>query len=100
MKPFHHLLQSTLFLILSRCLSKDRRHVFFFEIGRDVEGIEVLEVLSMTYVVFAGPLGSRRQVLSEAVEYVVFAGPLGSRRQVLSEAVEYPRGRAPGRAKR
>ena len=77
MKPFHHLLQSTLFLILSRCLSKDRRHVFFFEIGRDVEGIEVLEVLSMTYAVFAEPLGSRRQVLSEAVEY--------------------PRGRAPGR---
>ena len=53
--------------------------MFFFEIGRDVEGIEVLEVLSMTYVVFAEPLGSRRQVLSEAVEY--------------------PRGRAPGRAK-
>ena len=30
---------------LSGCLSNDWWHVFFFEIGRDVEGIEVLEVL-------------------------------------------------------
>ena len=71
--------------------------MFFFEIGRDVEGIEVLEVLSMTYAVFAVPIGARRQVLSEAVECAVFAVPSGARRQVLSEAVEYPRGRAPGR---
>ena len=38
---------------LSGCLSNDWWNVFFFEIGRDVEGIEVLEVLSMTYAVFA-----------------------------------------------
>ena len=31
---------------LSECLSNDWWNVFFFEIGRDVEGIEVLEVLS------------------------------------------------------
>ena len=53
---------------LSECLSNDWWHVFFFEIGRDVEGIEVLEVLSMTYAVFAVPSGARRQVLNEVVE--------------------------------
>ena len=40
--------------------------MFFFEIGRD--GTEVLEVLSMTYAVFAALSGARRQVLNEVVK--------------------------------
>ena len=42
---------------LSGCLSNDWWNVFFFEIGRDVEGIEVLEVLFRRTCGAGPPLG-------------------------------------------
>ena len=60
------------FLILSRCLSKDRRNVFFFEIGRDVEGIEVLEVLSWRI------LGAERSWAKVRMKWGTVRGPRSS----------------------
>ena len=51
---------------LSGCLSNDWWHVFFFEIGRDVEGIEVLEVLSWR-ILGAGPQVGKGRFFKDSI---------------------------------